>query len=262
MTRGIQTFDHAKEFQVMRIKIVQLAVGRNPHDNLQKMLEHLSSAQENEWVVFPEAMLSGYAPEVAGYLSDIAPEQIEAAMDAISDLAVARSCHAVFGAATQISGRWYNSVHVRPATQNQGAPITHQKRELSHLDQRHFLPGEQPKVFTKNGVTFGLQACRELLFPETWQRLKREGAQIIFHLNNALQAKDAIWEHILISRAVENGMFVCSVNNAAAPQSLGSYLITPTGELLLNPPPQIEIAVSAHFDLADVVPDLSRRTDF
>ncbi len=61
--------------------------------------------------------------------------------------------------------------------------------------------------------------CRELLFPEQWRALKLQGAQLIFHINNAIQPQDAIWRRILITRALENQIYIVSVNNPASLQA-------------------------------------------
>ena len=57
-------------------------------------------------------------------------------------------------------------------------------------------------------------------------------------------------------------MFVCSVNNAAAPQQLTSYLIAPDGSLMLKAEPQTEQVLTATIDLANVVPSVGDRTEF
>jgi predicted amidohydrolase len=81
-------------------------------------------------------------------------------------------------------------------------------------------------------------------------------------LNNALNPHDAIWEHVLITRALENAMYVCSVNNAAPPQQLTSYLIAPNGHVMLKAERQTEQVLSATIDLAEVVQNITERTDF
>jgi predicted amidohydrolase len=77
-----------------------------------------------------------------------------------------------------------------------------------------------------------------------------KGARLIVHVNNAIKPIDAVWEHVIVARAVENGVFVCSVNNAAAPQALASYVISPSGDVLLKTATQTEQVVSCDLDLA------------
>ncbi|HQR36076.1 MAG TPA: nitrilase-related carbon-nitrogen hydrolase, partial [Blastocatellia bacterium] len=80
--------------------------------------------------------------------------------------------------------------------------------------------------------------------------------------NNAIQPHDALWEHILITRAVEQSIFVCSVNNAAEPQALASYLIAPSGKVLLKTNAQQDQMLATEIDLDEVIADLTQRTDY
>jgi predicted amidohydrolase len=66
--------------------------------------------------------------------------------------------------------------------------------------------------------------------------------------------RQAFWEHVLLSRAFENRYFVVSVNNAAAPQTLPSYVVAPSGEMLLAAEPRLEQALSCELDLSQVQP--------
>jgi hypothetical protein len=52
-------------------------------------------------------------------------------------------------------------------------------------------------VYAVDGVKAGVQICWELLFPWQWAQLKRDGAQVVFHVNNAVKPEDAFWEHVL-----------------------------------------------------------------
>jgi predicted amidohydrolase len=121
------------------------------------------------------------------------------------------------------------------------------KHTLSSLDSRHFVPGDELSVYAVNDVTAGVQICWELLFPRQWAQLKREGAQVVFHVNNAVKREDAFWEHVLLTRAFENRYFVCSVNNAATTQTLPSYVIAPSGD----PAPDMRAANRAGARLRD-----------
>ncbi len=238
----------------MKIRLVQLVVERHIERNLQKILRHIKDASVGEWLIFPEAMLCGYAPEDNAYLSSLQKGVIDEAIHVIGEAAYQQSCIVVIGSATSVSKNWFNSVIMIGGPDKNGALVVHNKRELSQLDKHHFTPGSQAKKHQSGAVTFGVQTCRELLFADTWNRLRREGANIVFHLNNALKSKDAIWEHILITRAVENAMYVCSVNNAAEPQSLGSYMIAPNGSLLVSMTPQQEYSECIEIDLSHVAP--------
>lgn len=84
--------------------------------------------------------------------------------------------------------------------------------------------------------------------------MKRQGPQVVFHVNNAVRPGDSFWEHVLLSRAFENRYFIVSVNNAAAPQTLPSKVVAPSGEMLLASEPRLEQALSCMLDLSQVQP--------
>lgn len=243
----------------MKIRIVQLGVQEEMAANQSRIMAALDTAQLDEWIVFPEGVLSGYFPDQADYLARLDAPAIARAIEEIQQLVLARKCNCLFGTALLDEGRWHNSVLLLTSD---GARHVHHKVELSAPDQKVFAPGTQATPYTVGDLTLGIQACRELLFPQTWGDLKAAGAQIIFHINNAIQPHDAQWEHILIARAIEQSIFVCSVNNGQSPQALASYLIAPSGRVLLKTDVQRDQTLAAEINLGEVIADLSRRTDY
>lgn len=243
----------------MRISIAQLAVTLDPADNLSRMLAVLDEARPGEWVAFPEGMLSGYAPDLDDFAARLDPTAIASGIEELRRKVAERRCYSVFGSATPSAAGWHNSVFVASPD---GQLAVHHKIELAQLDRNHFAPGTSVTALDVGGVRCAVQACRELLFPLTWHSLKSAGATIIFHINNAIQPQDAIWRHVIVTRAVELGIFVCSVNNSAAPQALPSFLVSPAGEVLLESNCQREEVLTTVIDLRQAIPDLATRTDF
>ena len=243
----------------LKITLSQQVVDHDPFENLALVEERVLSAEPGEWIVFPEAVLSGYAPEDQDYISRLDPIALRDGVRRIAELTSARACICLFGSAMPYDAGWQNAAFVAAEGEIVGR---RGKRELSQLDQKHFVPAAEPAVHNIADIPFAIQLCRELLFPATWSTLRQQGAKIVFHLNNAIKPKDAIWRHLLISRAVENGCFVCSVNNAAEPQELGSFLIGPDGEVIVEIEPRRSEAVSAEIDLGRVSFDMARRFDF
>jgi omega-amidase len=244
----------------MKIKIVQLKVEKDILLNKSKIIDALDAAEKDEWVIFPEAMLSGYYPNEANYTSGLDWPCISDSLTEIRRLAIKKECHCILGSATKMNEAWHNTLLIFSYHLNDGS--AHHKIQLSALDKNHFEAGEDVKAFEINSIKFGLQACRELLFPSQWAKLKSDGAKIVFHLNNAIQPHDSIWRHILISRAIENSIFVVSVNNAEPPQKLSSYIISPKGEILAETQTQKEEIIRYTIDLNQVIEDLSERIDF
>jgi predicted amidohydrolase len=232
----------------MKITLVQMNVDRDLALNTDKILSVLQSAQRGEWIAFPEGALTGYFPEEPDFLTRINQEAVERAIQDIAQAAKHAQCHCLFGTALLADNVWYNAVVFQSYA---GAQRLYRKVRLSALDKRHFAPGKENPVYAVDGVTFGIQVCREILFPESWSGLKQRGAQVVFHINNALKPYDDVWKHLVIARAVENRMFVCSVNNGAPPQKLTSYLVAPTGRMLLEADEQAEQTLSCVVDLSE-----------
>jgi predicted amidohydrolase len=243
----------------MRITLAPIHVERDLARNLDAMVSIIGRATADDWLVFPEGALTGYFPEDPAYLSGADPAAIEAGIMQLGDAVRRARVYCLFGTARRDDGDWHNAVVV----QSHDAPEwVYRKRGLSRLDQRHFAAGGPLETCERGCVTFGVQVCRELLLPAAWSELKARGAQVIFHINNAIKPRDRIWEHVLIARALENGLFVCSVNNAAPPQSLGSVLIDPSGGPRIRIAPQHAQVRSAEINPGDAIARLEARTDF
>ena len=227
--------------------------------NKERVLAVLESARHSEWVVFPEGVLSGYFPDSDEYLKNLDADAIEWGIHEIQREVERRQCNCLFGTATFTNGKWQNSVVLLSSS---GERYTYHKIGLSALDRKHFTPGAKTTPYSVGDLKIGIQVCRELLFPQSWIDLKTEGAQVVFHINNAIKPHDQVWEHVLIARAVEHGIFVCSVNNGSHPQTLASYLIAPSGKVILRTETQQDQILSAEISLSEVIADLTRRTDY
>jgi omega-amidase len=244
----------------MDIRIAQLAVQRDLADNVPRILRVLDQSRPGEVVVFPEGALSGYEPQDDGYLDKLDAAAIEDAIREVDRRVGAVECRCLLGSATRDRGEWWNSVLWLDGSSE---PRRYHKAELSYLDRRHFSPGPiAGEVVQADGAVIGVLACRELLFPAAWIQLRSRGARAVFHLNNAIQSQDAVWSHLVIARAVEQGIFVCSVNNGAAPQRLPSMLVAPSGRILLQTDVGIDQVLTTRVDLDEVIGDLRTRTDY
>ncbi len=212
----------------MKVRIAQLPVLKNMELNLANILRVIHNANQGEWILFPEGIVSGYYPEEDDFISKLNENEIEKNIKTISNIVAEKNLNCILSSALNYNESWYNSVIVMTPTHKN----IYYKNNLSMLDRNHFQQGNELKPYSLNGVCYGIQMCREIVFPEQWRLLKQEGAQIIFHINNAIKAKDEKWEHLLITRALENQIWICSVNNATSPQALCSIIVNPFGEIV------------------------------
>lgn len=232
----------------MKLTIAQLNLTHDLNTNKNSVLDSISHVGAGEWILFPECTLTGYFPEEETFLQGVTPEVVEAAITEITEAVKDRGCFCILGTARHENDAWYNAaVLISP----EGIVDRYQKFALSELDKKHFAAGPEPKTYEMGGVTFGVQICRDLIFPEQWQSLKKQGAQIIFHSNNAIKPYDDVWEHIILARAIENQLFVASSNNGAQPGELASYIVSPAGTVVLKTDKQQQQIRSAEFDLVN-----------
>jgi predicted amidohydrolase len=244
----------------MHIRMAQLAVQRDLAANLARIVGVLDHSQPGEIVVFPEGAISGYEPGDTRYSAELDAAAIEDAIRIVGRRVHEAGCRCLVGSATHEDGAWWNSILL---LDDAPQPRRYRKAELSRLDRHHFQPGPVAgTVWDTGDLSLGVVACRELLFPGVWTGLKHRGAQVVFHLNNAIQPHDALWRHLLIARAIEQSVFVCSVNNGTAPQGLPSMLISPTGRIVLESDAQTDQVLSTGIDLTEVIADLAAREDY
>ena len=243
----------------MKLTIAQFAIKPYIGANKDKILSVLHAAERNEWIIFPEGALSGYFPEKDNYFEELDRVELTNAMTEIADEVKRRGCYCLYGSATYDDEGWLNSVIIED---NSGQRQLYHKIELSALDRSHFKPGRDIPVYRLDDITFGVQMCRELIFPEAWRSLQKRGAHVVFHINNALNEHDKIWRSISIARAVENANFVCSVNNGAFGQKLSSHVVSPSGKIILETEPSQEETISVDVDLSEVIKNLANRRDY
>lgn len=213
----------------MKVTVAQLQPTVSVSKNTTSILKSIEESPTGT-VVFPEGMLSGYDVNDKNWLKNLSFIELKDAVGRIKRLAKQKQVDVIFGSAWQIGGSWFNcGLYI-----NSIGELSHaySKINLAEMDKSYFQAGDSLPVFTLNGITAGIQICREVRYPEQWRALAIKGAKIFFHLNNAQKSTDAVWEHLLISRAYENQSLVISVNVAGPAQVLPSFVIDPNGNIL------------------------------
>lgn len=209
-------------------------------------------------IVFPEGMLSGYEVNDKNWLKNLSFTELKEATNRIAILAKQKQIDVIFGSAWQVGGNWFNcGLYI-----NSSGELSHiySKINLTVMDKPHFKAGDSLPIFALDGTMAGIQICREVRYPEQWRALAIKGAKIFFHLNNAQKSTDAIWEHLLISRAYENQSFVISVNTVSSSQVLASFAIGPDGNVLAKTNPKRNELTTVDIQFSDLKSDfLSQR---
>lgn len=214
--------------------VAQFPISLSIQQNLATMLSILEQTQHGDLVVFPEGALSGYAHDLS-FLDRIDLQELEAARRRLQLEAKQRDLYLWVGAVMPEAESWFNLAY---GFTPQGEVHRYQKINLAHHERGIITPGNDLPVFTlttdQGSLKIGVQICREIRYPEQWGLLARRGAQIILHLNNAIDnaAQLPVWRSHLISRAAETQRFVISANNAAPGQLAPTMAVAPNGEVI------------------------------
>ncbi|MBT2209969.1 MULTISPECIES: carbon-nitrogen hydrolase family protein [Actinomadura] len=93
-----------------------------------------------------------------------------------------------------------------------------------------------PETFTVDGVTFGMQTCYDVRFPEVTRRIVDAGADVL-----ALPAqwvpgplKEDHWRTLARARAIENTIYVAAAGQCAPTGAGNSMIIDPMGVVVAS----------------------------
>ncbi|MGK8509999.1 carbon-nitrogen hydrolase family protein [Nocardia asiatica] len=107
---------------------------------------------------------------------------------------------------------------------------------FGHLESDVVEPGviEAPPTFTVADVTFGMQTCFDLRFPEGVRRVAAAGAQVLLLPAQWIPgpAKVDQWTTLLRARAIENTVYVAAADQAAPRGAGASMIVDPAGSVL------------------------------
>ncbi|MHB8245694.1 MAG: carbon-nitrogen hydrolase family protein [Acidimicrobiales bacterium] len=238
----------------VNVLLGQVRVGWNISENIDTIKTVLSETSNQELVVLPEGMISGYDDGLSG-LGDLDPDEIRRAVDAVATLARQWGVHLFCGTLLFDQGGWSNTaVYFSP----KGAPQLYRKVNLATHERGRLVPGSELPLFSvqleDSTVVVSPQLCRELRFPEQWHRPAREGAQVFVYLTHAANPKEipGVWRSHLVSRAAETQRFVLAVNVAHPHQHCPTMVVSPSGEVLAEADSPEPARVRAPIDLDSI----------
>lgn len=223
---------------MLRVAVAQFAPGVDKDENLAAVgkLTGEAAGRGARVVVFPEfAMFT--APAMDGRFAESAEPLDGPFTGALGDLARRYGVHVVAGMNERLDepGRISNTlVAVSPAGE-----IVAEYRKLHLYDAFGYReselvrPGDitDPETFTVDGVTFGMQTCYDVRFPEVTRRIVDAGADVL-----ALPAdwvpgplKEDHWRTLVRARAIENTIYVAAAGQCAPTGAGNSMVVDPMG---------------------------------
>jgi predicted amidohydrolase len=228
-----------------------------------------AAAAGAELVCFPEA----YLPGLRGLDFPVPPFDAAAearAVEAVASLARSHRIGIIMGmehvtpSGSQISASVFGP---------DGAFIGRQcKCQLDPAEDAHYVPGTGRRLFEIGGLRFGIAICHEAFrYPETVRWAASRGAHVVFHPHlagsdhagprlSAWGSPDApYYERAVMCRALENTVYVASVNCATRYSESATAVIAPSGDCLAWLPYGEEGVLTCDIDPALATGLLARR---
>lgn len=237
----------------MKIAAFQFKGSGNVEENLLSIKRGiLKAAEQNVRVLITqECALCGYPPLETEKASQVDFTQVEGALEQITQLAIQHRVYIGLGTIIPGAGSFTNSI-VLISPDHEQHPVYH-KRALWGWDRGNFTAGHDKGIYTIDDVKLGFRICYEVRFPEYFRELFRERVEIacVSFCDVEKEPNPARYELIkshLITRAVENAMYVLSANSISAHQTAPTCLINPDGEVLEIAPPEEEYLLTFEYE--------------
>lgn len=214
------------ENTMIRMGLVQAPAGADAQMNFSTLYHYARQAQEKGCccVCFPEAFLTGYAPDQAALrsisrqhplLKKTAALAAELGVDILTGFMEADGekyylCHSAFLA----DGRRYD----------------YRKTHLGEKEKIFFDAGNVLPVFSLScGIPAGIQLCVETHYPQITQTLSLRGAKVIFAphaVPGVAGDRKALWEKYIPCRSYDNRVVMACCNLWEENRCCGGCLVT------------------------------------
>jgi len=194
-------------------------------------------------VCLPEAAIPGHRVQ-ARPVPDASAEALEAALLDVADAARRAGVVAIVGTERPSpAGREIVSVVIGADGARLGVQA---KTQIDPSEEADYTPGSGRRVFTAEGVTFGIAICHEAFrYPEIARSLALAGAQVVFipHFVTTddgslpirwCDAANPYNEKAIMCRALENTVYVAAADIAGSDQGSITGIIAPDGTLVAS----------------------------
>jgi deaminated glutathione amidase len=220
----------------MRIALAQFAGVPEKDANLRRMLAMTEEAAHAgaRLVVFPEWSMANPPPDQD--LASLAEPLDGPFVTALAEAARRQGLAIVAGLfePADREGRVFNTVVAfGPDGDELGAyRKIHLYDAFGFRESERIRPGDgDTLVFALEGLTFGVETCYDVRFPELTRHLVGRGAEVVLLPAAWLHGhlKEAHWEILVRARAIENTVYVAATGMAGRQFSASSMLVDPMG---------------------------------
>ncbi|MBF6078708.1 carbon-nitrogen hydrolase family protein [Nocardia beijingensis] len=224
------------------VAVVQFAPSTDPAQNLATVREHVRTAGERGARVV-------VAPEYSMFAVTRLDERVVAVAEPLTGPfvtglgAIAREfgVFLVAGTVEQIAPGGDRIRNTLVVLGPDGSLVTRYRKvhlydAFGHLESDVVEPGviEAPATFTVGDVTFGMQTCFDLRFPEGVRRVAAAGAQVLLLPAQWIPGPGKVdqWTTLVRARAIENTIYVAAADQAAPRGAGASMIVDPAGAVL------------------------------
>lgn len=208
------------KFAGIQINTIDAKNRQDRNSNLNHAVKMIEEIESVDLIVLPELFTCGYSRETFENLNSLAEDENGKSFQILSELAKARTCHICFGFPEKKNGKHYISQAViNPEGE---VEVIYSKQHMAQfgnsMEKEFFERGDETISFEIKGIKIGIMICYDMRFPELSRKMALEH-KIDFLLHPVAFSKDnsfPSWPHFIITRALENQIYLLSMNRAGA----------------------------------------------
>lgn len=253
----------------MKIALAQVSSHIDPDANL-ALIESVAQEAKDlgaELVLFPEATHRNLQdPSTAPTIFDVAEPRNGAWSRRVKEMALKIGIVIVVGMYTTTQGSASQNQRVRNTLLAVGPELEndvfydkiHLYDAFGYKESELVEPGIKPKLFTLNGITFGLATCYDLRFPQLFQHYAKAGATAVLLAASWASGESKIqqWETLVTARALDSTCYVIACDQAdptstgalsmaGVPSGIGfSKAVGPEGDEIASAGPNTELLIA------------------
>lgn len=221
----------------MKILLIQSNPKLNKYENLESLKKIVDSINlKLDIVVLPELWTTGYNLKPHEVQSE---DENSTILKEISRLAKEKQTHILAGSIFYFeNGKYYNRSFLFDRNGNIIGSYSKMKLFKGLNEHLIFTAGSEFGIFDTEFGKIGIMICYDLRFPEIARKLTFLGAKVIFIPSEWPLVRIEHYKNLLISRAIENQLFVVSVNRYGKENDIifggNSMVVSPRGEVIIN----------------------------
>lgn len=237
----------------MGIAVAQFSPTDDVDSNLSEIRRLAERAAERgaRVVVFPEYS-SAFSDPLGSELVALAQPLDGYFVETVAGFAQDLGIHLIAGMAEQVSdGSRFSNTIVALSPESE-LVATYRKQHLydafGQTESDFVVAGEltEPETFSAGNLTFGIQTCYDIRFPEVTRRIVDAGADVVLVPTEWVRGplKEHHWKTLVTARAIENTVYVAGADHTPPIGVGNSLIVDPTGIQVAGVGVETDVAVA------------------